>query len=103
MSLLSRNGIHCHSVYFTNILTLTDDSIKRPVSNDKCSLTYFRLTTLIYLTIMLICCVLTTIVLPINENSQNTIQFSLFMTPIHSLLFQKITQAPDLSLVLKDL
>jgi len=36
---------------------------------NKSLLTYFGLTNLIYLTIMLICCVLTTIVVTISENT----------------------------------
>ena len=58
-----------HCIYFSNILTLTSASIKRPISNDKSLLTYFWLTSLIYLTIMLISCILTTCVVPINENT----------------------------------
>src|SRR6218665_962270 len=57
-----------HRVYFTNIPTLTSASIKGPslVTN---LLTYFGLTNLIYLTIILICCIQTTFLLPINENT----------------------------------
>ena len=82
-----------HRVYFANILTLNSASIKRPISNKKSSTTYFGLTNLIYLTITLICCVLTTIVLPTNEN---TIQYPENYSVIQSDLWTCMSETDQL-------